>query len=592
MAHRKITFAFQFLLVIIWLFYTVPASIVCAQNAPERQLSLKSMRHLNYTNKETHLQKVQPSVKQFTTQSTGFSAKGGGPAACFDYAGGPYADQGIDEAGCNGASISAPYEAWLNEVYFTQVVSGGNYTFSICNGYSATAWGGAATITAILNGTPSAGTITGGTLISTVTGCSLTFTASADGVVFFVLSTATACGGAISQVDNGFPTITTNSGVPCGSCGNTACEVGENYCNCSADCACNISGTFIDFDVDGNAIASTTPSAFCENFVTGFVNPSVPAHIMYVPFAIFGVTCVTDYTVSATEGMLYIRSGDTLALITGPVPELTVLWLQVTQADVDASGGVTTISISGAGGDCTDALDITWTGVANYTGSVDVTCKSVLVVGMFLEGAYNTTSGDTTMRTDINTLIPLTSPYAVAPWNAPAASVATMPTAVVDWVLVELRDPATNALVESQAGLLSTTGYVFDTDLNFGLTFNATGEYNVIVRHRNHLPVMSSGTVDPDGTLLDMALLPNILGGEQQVSRLGALNLFALKAGDVNANGIINRTDFNIFKQAGSLLNTYNSSDCNMDKNVSPLTGDFPLIRQNTSALAPNQVRY
>ena len=134
---------------------------------------------------------------------------------CLQYAGGPYSDQGIDIAGCNGESVSAPYAAWLNEIYFTDVVAGGNYTFDICNGYSQTAWGAPAVITVILNGTPTAGTVDGGTVLATVEGCTVTFDATETGTAFFILSTANDCGGTVDQTDNGVPTVTTNSGVDC-----------------------------------------------------------------------------------------------------------------------------------------------------------------------------------------------------------------------------------------------------------------------------------------------------------------------------------------------------------------------------------------
>ncbi len=138
-------------------------------------------------------------------------------AACLSFAGGPYTDQAIDNAGCNGQSLSAPYEAWKNEVYFTNVVAGGNYTFSICTRYNATDWGGEALNTAIEGGTAATGTVTGGTVLGFEVGCSITFDATATGTVFFTLTVVGDCGGTVLQTDNGTPTITTNSGVSCGT---------------------------------------------------------------------------------------------------------------------------------------------------------------------------------------------------------------------------------------------------------------------------------------------------------------------------------------------------------------------------------------
>lgn len=135
--------------------------------------------------------------------------------ACTQYDAGPYSDQVIDVAGCNGETLSATYQAWLNEIYFTEVVAGGNYTFDICNGYDENAWGAPAVITVILGGTPTAGTVEGGTVLATVEGCTVTFDATESGTAFFILSTANDCGGAVAETENGYPTITTNSGVDC-----------------------------------------------------------------------------------------------------------------------------------------------------------------------------------------------------------------------------------------------------------------------------------------------------------------------------------------------------------------------------------------
>ncbi len=149
-------------------------------------------------------------------------------AACLTYADGPYPNQGIDIAGCNGQSLSAPYDAWANEVYFTNVVAGGNYTFSICDGYSPVVWGGEAIITAIQGGTAVVGpsSVTGGAVLGFEIGCSITFDATATGTVWFTITTVGGCGSAILDTDNGLPTITTNSGLECSTCSDPSVSPG------------------------------------------------------------------------------------------------------------------------------------------------------------------------------------------------------------------------------------------------------------------------------------------------------------------------------------------------------------------------------
>ncbi|QQS29986.1 MAG: hypothetical protein IPM47_03270 [Sphingobacteriales bacterium] len=478
----------------------------------------------------------------------------------------------------NGGTFD--WQVWGGEVYQFNLIGGNTYTMSICGG--AGGWTPEFTVVG-------PGNIT----ISTATNCTITFTASQSGVHNVFITPVGACGTLVQQ-DNGHLVITLTNATNCtpSTCGNTVCDTasGESYCNCPGDCPCTISGTYVDFSpTTGNPVTSVTPAAFCENFVTGFPNPAVPEHTMFVPVAVIGVDCVT-YNVSTTQGTLYQFVGEDLVPTT-TIPNLTVLWLEVTQTQINASGGTTTVTFTGASGACNTTLPIVWANVVNYTGNVATTCRSPLIVGMFLEAAYNTASTDTTMNTTLNAILPLNSPYSVAPWNAPAASVTAMPTAVVDWVLVELRDPVTNALVASQAGLLSRFGYVFDTNLNLGLTFTQTGTFNIVIRHRNHLAVMSSQPADPDGIIVDFALSENVAGGTEQLSRLGTLELYALKAGDINANGVINYTDYNVYRSTIALPNTYNRSDANMDGNVN--TTDFTnMIRPNTSSIGVDQVRY
>jgi len=287
-------------------------------------------------------------------------------AQCTNYAGGPYNDQEIDVAGCDGTSISAPYNAWLNEVYFTDVLAGGNYTFDICTGYDPAAWGGEATITAILNGTPSGappGTIDGGTVLGTVTGCSITFDATADGTVFFVISTESDCGGALLEVENGLPTITTNSGVPCGGCGNGTCDVGESYSNCPGDCPCNTTTVFATFSPTGQPAVSPVPTAFCESFFTG--DPAA-APVAYVGVAVFpGDGALYDFTTE--DGFPFYGIDDTGFFTNSQFQPGFIGFMQITDDLIAAAGATTTINFSDGAG-CSGSLTIDW--AADFPGLV------------------------------------------------------------------------------------------------------------------------------------------------------------------------------------------------------------------------------
>lgn len=124
---------------------------------------------------------------------------------------------------------------------------------------------------------------------------------------------------------------------------------------------------------------------------------------------------------------------------------------------------------------------------------------------VFLEGPYNSSTGE--MNTDLNTLglIPLSQPYNVAPWNyAGTETVTAIPkTDVVDWVLIEIREASNanaanpNTVIGTRAGFLLKNGDVADLDGMTPLTYedleldNAKEQF-VVVYHRNHLAIMSA----------------------------------------------------------------------------------------------------
>lgn len=98
-------------------------------------------------------------------------------------------------------------------------------------------------------------------------------------------------------------------------------------------------------------------------------------------------------------------------------------------------------------------------------------------------------------------LIPLDEPYGaigleVAGPGSTTADVLTVtgPDAIVDWVLLELRDAATGATVlQRRAALLQRDGDVVDVDGTGPVVFcGSPGSYRVAVRHRNHLGCMGA----------------------------------------------------------------------------------------------------
>ena len=136
----------------------------------------------------------------------------------------------------------------------------------------------------------------------------------------------------------------------------------------------------------------------------------------------------------------------------------------------------------------------------NYFGEVEdytVFIKSApLMISpkVFLQGAYNGVDMNTTLRT--NNILPLSQPYAIAGYTG-TESVASIPADVVDWVIVQLRNPATTVVAE-RAAFLKKDGTVVDLDGTSAVAFPgvAAGNYYIAVKHRNHLGVMTDMPVN------------------------------------------------------------------------------------------------
>ncbi len=217
---------------------------------------------------------------------------------------------------------------------------------------------------------------------------------------------------------------------------------------------------------------------------------------------------------------------------------------------------------------------------------------------VLLEGGYDATTG--LMHTTLNNmgLVPPEQPFSRSPWfysGTEMIAVADMPANLVDWVLVELRDAADNTLVvDTRAALLLNDGSVVDiANTTNPVTFAnavANTDYYVVVRHRNHLAVMSSALVNlPNLSTYDFTMPGNTYGGDAQQVAINS-GVLALYAGDTNSNGVINFTDFNAYVADLGSNTDYFDGDYNFDNNVD--TGDFDLLQPNTLIIGMDEIRY
>jgi glucose/arabinose dehydrogenase len=237
-----------------------------------------------------------------------------------------------------------------------------------------------------------------------------------------------------------------------------------------------------------------------------------------------------------------------------------------------------------------------------------------LDVRSFLQGAFDEDDG--LMRDDlrVNDLLPLTEPY-TAMGHTPAGdgggeSVGaalldiTGPQAVVDWVRVELRDAVDPGdLMATRHALLRRNGNITMADGSIPVTFNVpSGEYHVVVRHRNHLAVRTASPLMLNGSpaILDLRDPSTPVHGTD--ARLISGTSAMLWAGDVNQDAQVkyagsgNDRDA-ILVSIGGIIPTaetigYMPEDVNMDGTVR-YTGsdnDRDIILMNIGGVIPNNV--
>lgn len=194
---------------------------------------------------------------------------------------------------------------------------------------------------------------------------------------------------------------------------------------------------------------------------------------------------------------------------------------------------------------------------------------------MMLEGPYQ--NGSMTKQLKNSGLIPLSQPYSGSPWNYNGTEhVSSIPANCTDWVLVELRTtPSSTSKIASRAGFITSSGII--TDLNgigaLGFPDISNGNYYVVVRHRNHLPVMSANPVPlgASSMLYDFTSgAEKVYGGSGSFKLIDpASSAWGMVAGDATNEGSIYVDDYSDhWTPSFGLTNSYHAADFNLDGNV------------------------
>ncbi len=199
---------------------------------------------------------------------------------------------------------------------------------------------------------------------------------------------------------------------------------------------------------------------------------------------------------------------------------------------------------------------------------------------VFLQGPYlgnglmTTSLRNSVIDSAVVNFLPRTSPYADS-----KSVFYSIPDSITDWIFLEIRDTSMN-IVKSKSCLLSDHGYVLDPD---GLSNNISlgilpGYYYVVLRHRNHLSIMSSAPLELDGlTTYDFTTDSTQAYGSKATVKLGD-GKYGMIAGDNDNDEVISISDYNSIADFMSKTGYYIPDD-NMDGIVTK--SDYGFVSSN-----------
>lgn len=240
---------------------------------------------------------------------------------------------------------------------------------------------------------------------------------------------------------------------------------------------------------------------------------------------------------------------------------------------------------------------------------------------VFLAGPYNGTDMNDQLRA--GGLIPTAEPYTAMTsfthvgrgGNESVTAIAdfdgtTTAENVVDWVFLELRDKTDNTnVLATRSALLQKNGDIVDIDRG-AVKFAGVSadDYYVVVRHRNHLGIMSNAVAALSTTVASMDFTTSLSSahdaGHINDAMMNISGTYCLWAGDVDNNGRVRYLPLGVplvpadaliilsvglgGVPNGSLLNNYNSFDVNMDGIARYLPQAVPLIPSDVLFILSN----
>ncbi len=236
-------------------------------------------------------------------------------------------------------------------------------------------------------------------------------------------------------------------------------------------------------------------------------------------------------------------------------------------------------------------------------------------VRAFLEGPFNAGNGLMNATLRANGLVPLNEPYSSIGYthvNGGGGETTTSQVlsvsnndAIVDWVVVELRNKNNSAQVlATRCALIQRDGDIVDVNGTSDVSFNMpSDQYYIAVRHRNHLGIMTATAplLTSSADLLDLGGPISLFGGSNATKTIAGKKL--MYAGDVNGNSMLryvgenNDRDMILLKIGGSIptntVNGYHREDLNMDGSVryTGANNDRDSILVNIGGTIPTNIR-
>ncbi|MDY8134393.1 hypothetical protein [Aquimarina sp. 2201CG5-10] len=343
-----------------------------------------------------------------------------------------------------------------------------------------------------------------------------------------------------------------------------------SYCIADSDPSPNITG-------DGGGTFSSASGLIFNDSNTGEIDLSASTPGLYtITYTIAGscgITVQKNLTINAENPTLSFEvSIDDAAFVARPTADISIeigrkLELRMPESfnGTISWSGPNSFSASGTEVEVSDDIQMVNSGVYTAAVTFDVTCgaaptsydftvnviNNVVRVSpkVYLQGAMLGTTDDM-MRDNLRTLsyLPNDTPYTdgVSVDGTIFNDAALDQDNIVDWVYVELRDATTNTtVIDGQSAFVQRDGDVVDINGNSEITLAATtgGDYFVVIKHRNHLSIMTDTAITLTTTTTTLDFRDGTqatFGGVDAQTVFGMpVNTVGMWAGDVNGDGVV-----------------------------------------------------